>query len=272
MSRTIQTGFTAIGSKDIGAAFETAEGSTFDFVEIQMDDWDRQWLEQNGDHLQEMASEATAEMLVHLPYGAENESVAASNPAVRTVSVDRFQSCIETAAAVGAEKGVLHVETDDDSPHLANDGREDDLAETLRDLDQFARSRAFTLCVENLPGRYPHLDDLETLAETTNLRFTVDTGHAKVNGYTDGGIARFVDQYGDRISHFHLNDTRKPADEHLPFGAGTVDFDQIFGALPASWNGTLTAEIKTLDYDYITFSGEQLADTLARCFETPATA
>jgi sugar phosphate isomerase/epimerase len=271
VSRTIHTGFSALGSEDIGAAFRTAADSTFDFVEVQMDHWGRQWLQRNGDHLQDMAREAAVDILVHLPYGAENESVAASDPAVRTASMEWFRSCIETAAFVGASAGVLHVETDDGSPHLAHDEGHDVLAETLRELDQFARSREFTICAENLPGRYPDLDDLDTLAQTTPLRFTVDTGHAKVNGYSDADIARFVEQHGDRIAHFHLNDTRKPADEHLPFGAGTVDFDRILASLPPSWTGTLTAEINTSDYDYITFSGEKLAATLGRCFEPPAT-
>jgi sugar phosphate isomerase/epimerase len=268
VSQTIRTGFSAIGGENIKTAFRTAHGSSFDFVEVQMDHWDREWLQLNGDQLQNMASDAAVDVLVHLPYGAEHESIAASDPAVRARSMEWFQSCIETAASVGANKGVLHVETDEDSPHLANDGRLDELADTLRELDRFADDQEFTICIENLPGRYPHLDDLKTLARTTDLRFTVDTGHAKVNGYSDGEVARFVAGHGDQISHFHLNDTRKPADEHLPFGAGNIDFGQILGKLPSSWTGTLTTEIKTSDYDYIAFSGEKLADTLVRCCET----
>lgn len=266
MSRTIQTGFNAIRSEDIGAAFRTLEDSTFDFVEVHMDSWGRQWLQRKGDDLQEIAGETTTDALVHLPFGNENESVAASDSAIRTESIEWFQSCIETAASVGVKKGVLHVETDDDSAHLANDERQDELIDILRELDRFARDQEFTICVENLPDRYPDLDDLKTLAKRTELRFTLDTGHAKVNGYADEEIAQFVEQYGDRISHFHLNDTRKPADEHLPFGAGNIDFDQIFASLPSSWEGTLTTEIKTFDYDYIRFSGEMLDDSLGRCF------
>jgi sugar phosphate isomerase/epimerase len=266
VSRTIQTGFAPIIHEDIEAAFTTADDSAFDFVEVQMNHWGDQWLRRNRDHLRDIAGEATADILVHLPYGNEDESVAASDLTVRAESTERYQSCIETAASVGAKKGVLHVETDDDSPHLANGGRQDELVETLRALDQFAHDRKCIICVENLPDRYPDLDDLEVLAERTDLQFTVDTGHAKVNGYSDEEIAQFVGKHGDRISHFHLNDTRKPADEHLPFGAGNIDFGQIFTRLPSSWNGTLTMEIKTFDYDYIRFSGEMLEGTLERCF------
>jgi sugar phosphate isomerase/epimerase len=264
--RTIQTGFAAIEHEDIGAAFITADDSAFDFVEVQMDHWDKQWLQQNGDYLQDIAGEATVDILVHLPYGDQNESVAASDSTVRTESIEWYQSCIKTAVSVGAEKGVLHVETDDNSAHLANDERHEELVETLQRLNEFACDREFIICVENLPGRYPDLDNLETLAERTDLQFTVDTGHAKVNGYSDEEIAQFVEQHGDRISHFHLNDTRKPADEHLPFGAGNIDFGQIFARLPSSWDGTLTTEINTFDYAYIRFSSEMLEDTLERCF------
>jgi sugar phosphate isomerase/epimerase len=265
VSRTIQTGFAALSSEDITDAFRTVEDSTFDFVEVQMDHWDRQWLQKNGNNLQEFADEAAADVLIHLPFGKENESVAASDSAIRTESIEWYQSCIETAASVGATKGVLHVESNDSSDHLTDENRQAELIETLQELNRFARDQGLTICVENLPDRYPDLDDLKTLAKQTDLVFTIDTGHAKVNGYSDKEIAQFVEEYSNRVSHFHLNDTRKPADEHLPFGAGNIDFDQIFASLPSSWKGTLTAEIQTFDYDYIKFSGEMLSETLNRC-------
>jgi len=64
------------------------------------------------------------------------------------------------------------------------------------------------------------------------------------------------------LSHVHLNDTRGPTDEHLPFGAGTVGFGSIFGALPDDWEGTATLEINTRDYDYIEISVHKLDELL----------
>jgi sugar phosphate isomerase/epimerase len=87
---------------------------------------------------------------------------------------------------------------------------------------------------------------------------TLDTGHARVSGLDSAEIASFVGEHADRISHFHLNDTRGPSDEHLPFGAGTIDFEVIFDALPDDWEGTMSLEVFTLDFDYIGASKERL--------------
>lgn len=264
MSRSIKTGFSAIGEQDIEEAFQIIEKSPFDFVEIQMNHWDESWMQTNADRIQSLASEANAELTVHLPFGTEKEGLGASDPTVRADAVDHFKSCIEAAQSIGAKKGVLHVETTDDSQHLISAGKEHELFTILQEIDNFAHKQDLEVCVENLPNRYPDLSDLKTLVKKTDLQFTVDTGHAKVNDYSDEDVARFVSEHGKRISHFHLNDTRKSQDEHLPFGSGTINFDQIFAALPAKWNGTLTAEINTFDYDYIEFSGEKLEASFDR--------
>ncbi|WP_254535992.1 sugar phosphate isomerase/epimerase family protein [Halomarina litorea] len=70
-------------------------------------------------------------------------------------------------------------------------------------------------------------------------------------------MANFAAAHGERISHFHLNDTRRARDEHLPFGSGTIDFAAIFDAL-GDWTGTLSLEVFTLDFEYVATSKERL--------------
>lgn len=264
VTQSIKTGFSAIGEQDIETAFQTVKIPIFDFVEVQMNYWDESWLQSNADRIQSLASEANAELIVHLPFGTEKEALGASDPTIQDTALDRYKSCIEAARSIGAKKGVLHVETTKDSPHLATVGKDDELVKILQKIANFAHSCDFELCVENLPNRYPDLSHLETLVEKIDLQLTVDTGHAIVNEYSDEDVAKFVGEYGNRICHFHLNDTRRQHDEHLPFGSGTIDFDRIFAALPADWQGTMTVEIDTFDYDYIEFSGEKLQATLER--------
>ena len=53
-----------------------------------------------------------------------------------------------------------------------------------------------------------------------------------------------------------------PADEHVPFGSGTIDFHAIFDTLPDDWDGTLSLEVFTLDYGYIETSKTYLDELL----------
>jgi sugar phosphate isomerase/epimerase len=48
----------------------------------------------------------------------------------------------------------------------------------------------------------------------------LDTGHAAVNK----NAAELVASLGDVIAHFHVHDNHGARDEHLPIGAGSIDF------------------------------------------------
>lgn len=65
------------------------------------------------------------------------------------------------------------------------------------------------------------LESLELiLAEVEGARFTLDTGHAHVNGQNSLAIAERV---GARLAEVHLSDNAGAADEHLVPGEGTAD-------------------------------------------------
>lgn len=259
---SITTGFTAISDAPLDDAFATIADSPFEFIELPMSRWDAAWLADAHETVASAAEAVDAGLVVHLPYGAPHESLAASDADLRAESMAWYEQNILAAAAAGATKAVVHVETDADSPHLA-EADPAMLYETLETLDARADDAGITLCVENLPNRYPSLDDLRQLVEATDVALTVDTGHARVNGFAFEEIVAFVADHHDRIAHFHLNDTRRARDEHLPFGAGDVAFGELFAALGSGWSGTLTTEINTFDYDYIRFSGQKLRDVLA---------
>ena len=91
---------------------------------------------------------------------------------------------------------------------------------------------------------------------------TLDTGHARMNGMDSGAMAEFLDTHGDRVGHLHLNDSRLPKDEHLPFGAGTIDFERVFEPLRDGWTGTFSLEVFTDDWGYLETSVDRLDELL----------
>lgn len=65
--------------------------------------------------------------------------------------------------------------------------------------------------------------------------------------------AKLIREYGDRISHIHLNESRwDQTDEHLPVGLGKLDFDILATALrDTDWTGTCTHEITLFNLEYV---------------------
>lgn len=236
-----------------------AEEYAFDYVEFLMDDeLNYQAMAGRVDEFAGLAAEHGLGLLVHLPFHTDAHSaIGTSDQAVREGAISAIKGCIDVARQLDAPKGVLHVETDS-AAHLVDVGDTDTVVEVIASLDRYAQDHGFELCVENLPERYPHLSDMEYLLAETDVSLTIDTGHATVNGYESAEIASFVSDHLDRISHVHLNDNRNPVDEHVPFRAGTIDFDAILEPLCSGWNGTMTFEIQTPDFEYIELSKQKL--------------
>ena len=261
---TFHTGFSSLGDGSDTVEFERGSQYDFDFIELTMNDYPADDLSADADRIRTLADEHGLELLVHLPHGGRDNMLGSSDDRVREESLRRFKSAVDAAGAIGARKAVLHVDSRDELL-LSEAGRFDELCTTVEHLAAAARDHDVELCVENMVGRQRRRlspRDVSRLVDNTDTSMTFDTGHARTMGYDDQDMAAFVQAHGHEVSHFHLNDTRGAADEHLPFGAGTIDFETIFAALPVEWEGTLTLEIGTSTEEYIEFSHQTLAELL----------
>lgn len=251
-----RTGFVTQLGMDRSRAIERGGALGFDYVELMMDGTsERSRLAAERAAVRDALDDAELDLLVHLPFGGVD--IGSPFEHVREGSVREIEAALDAAADLGAEKAVLHGETDawraawnpaDLRPHLL---------ESIRRLDAAGEQRGVEVCVENIPRGAFSTSDVPELLEGTEASMTFDTGHARVDGYDDDGMAAFAAAHGERISHVHLNDTRRARDEHLPFGSGTIDFAAIFDAL-GDWTGTLSLEVFTLDFEYVATSKERL--------------
>jgi sugar phosphate isomerase/epimerase len=98
----------------------------------------------------------------------------------------------------------------------------------------FPRYRAF----------FEPLAFVDIFGQHAGLMLTLDIAHAHI-GCRDGGRAlEFIQRFGKRISHLHVSDNRLKRDDHLPLGAGSIDFRGIAAALKQSGcDGTATLEV-----------------------------
>ncbi|WP_266076974.1 sugar phosphate isomerase/epimerase family protein [Haladaptatus caseinilyticus] len=253
-----KVGFVTQIGMEYEEAFDVAADLGFDYVELMMDGpTERRHLD--PDAVRTRASECDIELAVHLPFTLD---IGSPFEHVREGAIREIQPAIETASEFGATKGVLHASSNAWKPAWNAETVGSNIVESIRILDEFARKRGFEICVENIPRGWFTIHDFDRIFDETAASMTLDTGHARIDGVDSEGMATFVGRHGDRISHFHLNDTRRAKDEHLPFGSGTIDFRTIFAALPDDWGGTLSLEVFTLDYGYIETSKANLDEVL----------
>jgi sugar phosphate isomerase/epimerase len=251
-----RTGFVTQLGMEYETAFDVAEEYEFDYVELLMDgDNERRALDPEA--VRAAAADRNLDLLVHLPFALDAGSAYEH---VRKGAIRELVAAAETAAAMGAEKGVAHANSKAWDPAWNDEELRELVFDSVRELDETTPDE-FEVCFENIPGGAFSIHDFSDLFDETDAVMTLDTGHARIDGLDSAEMARFVREHGDRISHFHLNDTRQAKDEHLPFGSGTIDFERILGALPDDWDGTLSLEVFTLNYGYVGVSKEYL-DTL----------
>jgi len=133
--------------------------------------------------------------------------------------------------ALGAETLVLHRE----SLGLTDPSAHPDLP-AIRRLAEVAREAGVMLALEN--GRDSMwaldlvLDEIGDDPRKTNLGICIDVGHAHIS--QDAGrqpIRNYLERYRGQLIHLHLHDNWGKADEHLPPGAGSIDWHAVLDAV-----------------------------------------
>jgi len=229
---------------DLRESFALAEELGLEFIELSAD------LHEIAPSLQDVAavrelSRATGVgTTVHLSYLDLN--LASLSPAARAASVERTLRGLDYAAAVDASCGVLH-----SGFHYLRHPLADSLvAEALQASLAALAESPVPIALENLAlGADDYLRGHEQLRDLTRqhgLANCLDVGHAHIEAQRDGttSIAAYVDALGDDVIHLHLHDNHAQHDEHLPCGAGSIDYAALRPYLQR-FTGTMCLEIAT---------------------------
>jgi sugar phosphate isomerase/epimerase len=257
----VRTGFVTQHWMDRERALAWAGEHGFDYVEILMDGDDRrEQLEPVAGEIRAAAGDAGLDLAVHLPFPM---AIGTPHEHAREGALREQEACLELAGDIGAEKAVLHPESGAWRAAWSHEQVRPRVDDAVQRLTAYGADRGVEVCAENLFDKPYTIHEMDGLLERTDASMTLDTGHARVEGADESDVAAFLETWGDRVSHVHLNDTRRPRDEHLPFGAGDIDFRTELSALDADWSGTLSLEVFTPNYDFLAVSKERLDDLLA---------
>lgn len=242
---------------DEAAAFAADRG--FDFVELDMQNaFARERVD--ADAVRETAADHGVDVVVHLPYSLDTSS---PHEHARRGACRELEASVDAAVEFGAERGVYHAASLVRREAWPDDDLRDSLHATVRRVTDHARDRGFDAVVENLKDSFFDAGDFPDLLAATDANACLDTGHAHVTGQDPAAQAALLREHGDRVTHLHLNDTRRADDdEHLPVGLGRFDFAPLADALrETGWTGTVTHEIYGFDLEYAAL-GKQAFDRL----------
>lgn len=181
---------------------------------------------------------------VHGVHGAFIDvNPASGDAAFRALSRTRCRESCELADALGAKQVIFHASA---FPFLRGAYLENwakSCAEFYRELAQTYPN--LTICIENSQDLDP--TPLEQLMRECDDRVGIclDLGHAN---YSKVSLIEWFERLGARIACLHLSDNQGQFDDHLPLGAGTLDWklaDRLFCSL--SQEMPLTLEVGGLD-------------------------
>ena len=181
---------------------------------------------------------------VHAPYADLN--LASLNYPILRESVRQIATCIEHASE-WTDRVAIH------PGYLSPLGRLDPgrawvtHKEALREIGRCAVDHGVLACLENMIAIREFLcrdpgELLGTIEGIEGVGACFDIGHA----HTVGAVPAFLDVLGS-ADHLHLHDNHGMSDEHLPIGAGTVDWARVGPAVAARYRGIVVIEGRNVD-------------------------
>jgi sugar phosphate isomerase/epimerase len=200
-------------------------------------------------------------VICHLPTFL---STADLSDRLRKASLDEMLDSLEVAATLYPLKIVVHPSYITGLGAFVQDQARRYALDSLAELVHKADALGLSLCLENMFPRTNSLVEPEDFAqimeEFPTLKLTLDIGHANIGSKREKRSLAFMRKFPDRIDHVHVSDNFGKDDNHLPIGAGIIDFPSIIKALKGmGYDRTLTFEVFSRDKDYLRISREKFA-------------
>lgn len=258
-SKTVQIGLSVPEGYGVeySEAIAIAQAADCEFVEVLFDG--RAHPNTVTSQLGPALEDTTLGLVAHLPF-----TVPVWSPFDSQVSgaLETHKACLDAAVSLGAEVAVVHPSSSAMGDAYSEIEIKTGAVDSIQELYEYGAEMGVTVCVENLQSGPFTLDGISHVLSETNASLVIDTGHARVSGHSEDEVVAFFEREQDRIAHIHLNDTRGASDEHLPLGAGTIDFERLFAALGKEWTGRLCVEAVISSRPYLEASLAHLNNLL----------
>lgn len=236
----------------------------FDYLELAMDPpyCDAANLRKKRGGILERLKQSHMGLVCHLPTFL---STADLTDRIRQASIDETLASLEAAADMKALKVVLHPSYMMGVATFAPELARAHAMESLEIIVEKARVLGLRLCLENMFPRTQWLihpeEFVDILAKFPTLNLLLDVGHAHLEDAGGKKCLRFIEMFAGRIGHLHVSDNFGKEDQHLPIGAGIIDFPKVVKALKGiGYDDTVTLEVFSRDRDYLKMSKKKIEE------------
>ena len=254
--------------KPVLSELEEIAARGFDYLELTMDPPQAHYTGVRR-HQAKIASALhrhQMDLICHLPTFV---STADLTDGIRAASLKEILMSLQVAAELHAVKVVLHPGHIGGMGFFVKEQAKKYAMQSLETIVEEANRLGIRLCLENMFPKYPSFVEPKDFVDIFNrfptLEMTLDIAHANIGTRTERRALHFISRYHSRIGHIHASDNFGKEDQHLPIGAGSIDFPKVVKALnKIGYEETVTLEIFSRDRDYLEISRQKFSAMLAQ--------
>lgn len=194
--------------------------------------------------IEEMLATTRLGVTVHAPYGDLN--LATLNDPIWRESIRQIRTCIEHASKL-TDRVTIHPGYMSPVGKLMPQKVWELQKEALRQIGKTAVEHSVLACLENMISIKEFLcrrpEELIGMTEgIEGIGMTFDFGHANTVGMVDEFLV-FV----HKANHIHIHDNHGISDEHLPLGAGTINWERVGKEIATRYKGTIVIEGRSIE-------------------------
>jgi sugar phosphate isomerase/epimerase len=233
----------------------------FDYIEISVDapEATPEKILEKKNTINELLQNYNLEVIGHLPTFVSTSDLYET---IRKASIIENFKALEVLSDLGVKKAVLHPGYITGLAKFVFDKSRKYAIESIKEILEKAKEFGIKICLENMFSQSTFLANPQDFKEIFDLFpeifMTLDVGHANLDGGKNRSID-FINSFPTKIAHIHMNDNFGKEDNHLPIGAGIIDFVKILRELKSiQYDDTITIEVFSKDRDYLRISKDKL--------------
>ena len=229
----------------------------FDFIDLTLEPPEARADRIDPDMVRDLTGEFGLSIIGHtspfLPFASPYE-------AVRRECVEVIVQSLDVFAELGVSVVNMHV-----SNSKGGESWEENIEHNRWSFERAtaaATERGIRLMLEHFGKTYAEIGNLRKILDhVPGLGFHLDVGHANL-WQPRNWTAELLEAFGDRLVHVHVSDNHGgDRDEHLPLGAGNIDWPWALGCIRKSgYDATITAEVFSIDRSFLLAARDQLRE------------
>lgn len=182
--------------------------------------------------------------------------------AIRDAAIHDVMKCLEFFRDAGAE--IVTVHPDPGVSAMETTTTISLNALSFKVISDEAEKYGLTVIVENVPGVFSSAEALRSIFNSVPaLGFHLDVGHAFIRR---NRFKQLLGTFSDKLMHVHLSDNRMQGDDHIPLGAGNIQWAEVIPAIRTSgYDSTFTLEVFSDDRRYVLGSRDKLRELWSSC-------